>query len=236
MLNTQYYNIITLLSEKYKFDKNEAINYLNTEIKNNSIIPITPINTFLSLIEFQCLKEKNNNIFENSIFENLPKLQSNNIGLIGEKFINTICNINNIKNEIDGIKTKKVGGGVGDGIIYNNTVEIKTSHKGRYRSFQHELGEKPWVSDYLIFVDISPEYIYLTIIKNFTITEYKNCVKCHPVFPTRSFCWRKKTGSFKLDTTEKLNEMSIVSGYTIKITKDTIFKDIGIFMNKHLFK
>ncbi len=234
MLSTRENNIIILLSKKYKFNKEEAIEIIDNNFK--IIIPLeeSPINSLLKLIKSQYYKEYKNNIWKDSKFYKLPHLQSNNIGIIGEQFIKIICDSSEINNKINGVKTKKIGGGLGDGIINNKTIEIKTSLKGIHRSFQHELGETPWKSDYLLFIDISPEHIYLTIIKNFNEVEYKNCVKCIPYFPTRSFCWRKKSGAFKFDTTEKLNEISINNGYTIKIKNKTLFNEIGLFINKYI--
>ena len=43
---------------------------------------------------------------------------------------------------VDGSKTKELGGGVGDGLILQKSVEIKTSLRGSTSpNFQHELGE-----------------------------------------------------------------------------------------------
>lgn len=73
-----------------------------------------------------------------------------------------------IKSEIDGSKTKSTG--MGDGLIKGRSVEIKTARLGAFdsKTFQHELGENPWLSDYLIFLDISPNKFYLTIFPNFS--------------------------------------------------------------------
>ena len=45
--------------------------------------------------------------------------------------------------------------------------------------------------------------------------------KCSPYFPTRSVCWRKKLGAFKLDTTIKINETNQKNGYTFIIDSET---------------
>jgi len=191
---------------------------------------------FVDIIEEEVKKEEKMNIWNGSIYENLPKLQSNNIGIIGEIFIKKICKEQKIPSKINGTKTKIIGGGNGDGKIKGKNVEIKTSHQGsgRGRTFQHELGENPWRSDYMIFVDVSPIDIYITIFKNFKEEEYKMCKKCIPYFPSKSFCWRKKSGAFKFDTSIKLNEESIKNGYTIKVTSKTSIKDIGLFIDKSI--
>ncbi len=190
---------------------------------------------FIEKIKEQKEKESEKNIWNESIYEDLRKLQSNNIGKIGESFLQNICDESNIDANIDGTKTKKIGGGTGDGIIKKSSVEIKTAHRGcSGSSFQHELGEKPWLSDYLIFIDVDPGYIYLTILKNFDEDHYKSGNKCTPFFPTKSVTWRKKSGAFKLDTTSKINESNIAKKYTFKVTDQTKISEIGEFINQSI--
>lgn len=71
----------------------------------------------------------------------------------------------------------------------------------------------------MMFIDVSPECIYLTIFKNFDEDFYKSGRKCKPFFPTKSITWRKGCGSFKLDTTIKINEDNIINKYTLKIVR-----------------
>ena len=75
-----------------------------------------------------------------------------------------------IDSNIDGSKTKKKGGGKGgDGNIMSKSVEIKTAHLGsnkKTRSFQHELAETPWKSQFMLFIDVAPTCIYMTIFRN----------------------------------------------------------------------
>ena len=98
-------------------------------------------------------------------------------------------------------------------------------------SFQHELGEMPWNAEYMIFIDISPQQLYLTIFPNFTEDQYKSGNKCEPYFPTKSVTWRKGKGAFKFDTTVSINETNISRGFTIKITETTNFVEIGQFID-----
>ena len=124
----------------------------------------TPTNTLLNIINQQKEKETRIDIWKNSIFKSLPNLQSNNIGNVGEIFLGRICETQQIESEIDGTKTKMVGGGAGDGTINGKTVEIKTAHRGGSNmSFQHELGEYPWHADYMAFIDVDPICVYMTI-------------------------------------------------------------------------
>lgn len=186
---------------------------------------------FIEMINIQRNKEIKNDIWNDSNYKDIVKLQSNNVGNVGETFIQIISNYCNIKADIDGLKTKASGGGVGDGIINNKSIEIKTSYRGSiFPTFQHELGENPWKSEIMLFIDIAPDCIYITIFNNFTEDFYKSGNKCIPYFPTKSITWRKGSGAFKLDTTIKINEENIINGYTFKITKDITVNDLKIFI------
>ena len=186
---------------------------------------------FIEMINIQRNKEIKNDIWNDSNYKDIVKLQSNNVGNVGETFIQIISNYCNIKADIDGLKTKALGGGIGDGIINNKSIEIKTSYRGStFPTFQHELGENPWKSEIMLFIDIAPDCIYITIFNNFTEDFYKSGNKCIPYFPTKSITWRKGSGAFKLDTTIKINEENIINGYTFKITKDITVNDLKIFI------
>lgn len=186
-------------------------------------------NTVDSLYKIQMEKYK----WGNSPWENINKLELDYIGKVGENLLKSICNEVGIICNIDGTKNKLIGGGNGDGFINNKTIEIKTSRLGKDNSFQHELGETPWNSNYMVFIDITPNNYYLTIFENFSKEEYKKCCKCVPYFPTRSFCWRKHTGCFKFNTTLKLNEtQSLKQKNTIKIDERVDILDIKKFINK----
>jgi len=194
-----------------------------------------PQNLFSELIRIQKIKEEKNDIWKDSPFKDFVKLQSNNAGIVGERFIQNICSISGITSSVDGVKTKKIGGGCGDGMINDKSVEIKTAHQGSTSdSFQHELGEMPWNAEYMLFIDIAPYCIYLTIFANFTEEEYKSGNKCPRCFPSKSVTWRKGKGAFKLDTTVSINENNITGGNTFKITQTTPFEEIKNFINLHI--
>ena len=186
---------------------------------------------FIEMINIQRNKEIKNDIWNDSNYKDIVKLQSNNVGNVGETFIQIICNYCNIKADIDGLKTKALGGGIGDGIINNKSIEIKTSYRGSiFPTFQHELGENPWKSEIMLFIDIAPDCIYITIFNNFTEDFYKSGKKCIPYFSSKSITWRKKSGAFKLDTTIKINEDNIINGYTFKITDDVNLTELKNFI------
>ena len=156
-------------------------------------------------------------IWANSTWKNINELENDDVGGVGEEIIDNFCKMASIDSEIDGKKTKMVGGGSGDGLIKGRTCEIKTARVGSSGgTFQHELGEEPWKAEFMIFLDIAPEKMYVTLFKNFTEDFYKtsgvnNSIKCEPYFPTKSITWRKQKGAFKLDTSVAINEKN---GYT----------------------
>ena len=191
----------------------------------------TPNDIFMEMIEIQKQKEDNLDIWKDSPYKNLVKLQSNNVGIVGETFIQKICDSCHIDAAVDGSKTKELGGGYGDGVILSKSVEIKTSHRGcSTPNFQHELGETPWKSEFMIFIDISPDCIYLTIFKNFSEEFYKSGEKCEPYFPTKSVTWRKNSGAFKLDTTVKISEENIIKGHTFRINQNIKLHELKAFI------
>ncbi len=179
-----------------------------------------------NIIDHTFEKKKKRNIWENSKWAHIAELENDDVGKVGEIIMQQFCIHTNIPAEIDGLKTKKLGGGIGDGIINGKTVEIKTARLGSDgKSFQHELGEVPWVADYMIFLDIAPEKMYITIFRNFEEKFYKQSgcnskIKCKPYFPTKSICWRKQKGAFKLDTTIEINNKN-----TFTFTYDTHMND-----------
>lgn len=181
-------------------------------------------------------KEREKNIWQHSPWKDIATLENNNVGLVGENFIQSICEQIGIPSAIDGAKTKALGGGAGDGTVYGDTVEIKTARAGTGKSmtFQHELGEKPWLAKFMIFIDIAPECFFITIFENFTEDEYKSGEKCPRVFTTKKVTRRKKSadglhgGAFKLDSSFDLCNEYVRQGNTLRwcsaTTQDEICK------------
>jgi len=212
-------------------DKNKTKN--NDEYIKPEAIEISPHNLFIDIIKEQVKKEAKNDIWQNSSYSQLPKLQSNNVGITGEVLLHRICKNTDILANCNGLVTKKIGGGEGDGHILGKTVEIKTAVQGSSsESFQHELAEHPWRAEFIIFVDVSHNCIYLTIFENFSEEIYKSRKKLPKYFPTKTITWRKGSGAFKLDTTISINEKSIINGNAIKITETTHSDDIAKFIKK----
>ena len=200
----------------------------------------TPMNSVIECIRTQKRKEESKNVWGNSPFNDITTLESNNVGEVGETFLELLCKKTGIESSIDGTKTKQKGGGSGDGKIKKRTNEIKTARLGNgdSKSFQHELGEYPWKAEFMTFIDISPNSIYLTIFPNFPEDFYKKSgndkSKCEPYFPTKTITRRKDVGNFKLDTSIAINENNVKNGYTIKISEETTFDIVKDYINKNI--
>ena len=162
----------------------------------------------IDVIEDQKKKQYMNGIdWSNSKFKEINDLVANNVGNVGEIIINNICNSLNIESSIDGSKTKQIGGGIGDGKIKNKTTEVKTARLGNNNTFQHELGEHPWNVEFMCFVDVTPENIYLTIIPNFSKEHYEKPSRTAEPYFNKSITRRKEkskenSGAFKLTINE----------------------------------
>ncbi len=232
-MNILINNVNSCSLEEHKISNTVDVD--NTDNSSDSnIVNNNPTLWLIDIINIEKKKEQRSNIWNDSIYKVVTELESNNVGNVGEKIIHKICIESKIISSIDGTKTKQIGGGKeGDGKINNKTVEVKTARMGSTSpSFQHELGEQPWNADYMIFVDISPINVYVTIFKNFTEEQYKKkAFKCAPYFPTKSITQRKGMGNFKLDTSININEICIKNCFSINL-KNVNIKEIGAFINK----
>jgi len=232
-MNILINNVKTCSLEEHKISNTVDVD--NTDNSSDSnIVNNNPKLWLIDIINIEKQKEQRSNIWNDSIYKVVTELESNNVGNVGEKIIHKICIESKIISSIDGTKTKQIGGGKeGDGKINNKSVEVKTARMGSTSpSFQHELGEHPWNADYMIFVDISPINVYVTIFKNFTEEQYKKkAFKCAPYFPTKSITQRKGMGNFKLDTSININEICIKNYFSINL-KSANIKEIGTFINK----
>jgi hypothetical protein len=208
----------------------------STPTKKKLIIKPSIRSLLVNTVATYYASQKKKNIWRDSPWRYISKLENDYVGKVGESFIQSICESAKIPSTIDGTKTKAVGGGTGDGTIKGKCIEIKTARlgTGKSASFQHELGEKPWISDYMIFIDIAPESFYITIMPNFSEEQYKSCCKCEPYFPSKSFTWRKQSGAFKFDTTKALNDIQSQkdNAFTFKWNESSTFKEISEFINR----
>ena len=90
-------------------------------------------NELIRIIQQQKEKEDKQDIWKNSPYKDLVKLQSNNVGNVGEEFINHICKRSGIDANCNGSKTKQIGGGEGDGkhVVQSQQAALDFRESGR---------------------------------------------------------------------------------------------------------
>jgi hypothetical protein len=176
-------------------------------------------------------KKEQRYIWDNCDWEQIGNLTPSDVGVSGELFISALCNLSLIESDICGKKTKK-NKVSGDGTIKKRSCEIKTSRFscGKSKQFGHDLGPTPWETDFMIFLDISPSMVFISIFPNFSEAFYRKSAsdpsfKCEPVFSTTSFSHQKRKGSFSISLGIRSLERS---KFTFKAHKDN--------MDFHAFK
>ena len=224
-------NVIEKYEKKLKksenvIEKNLKISLKNVKINKFSFLRVNePFNIIRNcgIEEFE--KEKINNIWSNSFYSHINTLKANNSGNIGEIFVEKICKKCNIKIEYNGTKNKNAIDGTYDIKILNKRVEIKTARIGLSKSFQHEnLRNKG--CDYYAFLDILPNYSYLTILPKFNMLERNNIIGIKPHL-------RKGTSNvFKFTFSEKNINKAIGKKYSLKIDRITTMIQIENFLRK----
>lgn len=110
-----------------------------------------------------------------------------------------------------------------------NMLGIKTSRIGKNSSFQHDgLHENECHAE--LFLDITPNYAYLTIVSfsNYSLKDK------HPVFGRKPHLRKNTNNNFKFDLSENSLEKGIESEITIKIQNDTTDEEIITFIKKFI--
>jgi hypothetical protein len=177
----------------------------------------------------------NDDIWLDSKYELMKRMVADKTGYSGEKIIKTICENLFIQCNINGSKRKNDPLLQGDGTIYDKIVEIKTATIGNNKTFQHELSNYPWIVNNMIFVDIKPNNMLITIIPAFTKEECQTGIKTK-ILPTKKITKRKE-GFYKFDFSKLTINTLIKNGYTIdydSIPKDNFNNVLTRFFNKHL--
>ena len=119
-------------------------------------------------IQKQFFEDSQDNAWFGSKFDIVNYLKIDSSGKLGLSFITTICNMSNVDNE-----PKKYQEDGYTLIINNKKVVIKTARMDKNKKFQHESLSNDDKYDYILFVDISPQNLYLTILKKFDLSVKK---------------------------------------------------------------
>jgi hypothetical protein len=140
--------------------------------------------------------QEKNNPWHGSKFEIFDKLKNDTSGKAGERFVKQICDETNISFSYEEDINAKDG--TYDIIILDKKVEIKTARIGVENNFQHE-SLRCRGYDYIIFLDICPNYYYLSIVD---INSFGNFKVRHPIFEIKPHLRKETTGTFKFDLRE----------------------------------
>lgn len=174
-------------------------------------------------------KKSSKDIWKGSKFEKVEELKANNVGEWGETTLMSYLVTLGIKCSINGKKTR---GKCYDGKIMDIPIEIKTARQGKSKNFQHELGETPWkTAKKMVFLDICPNGIFLTIFNNLSQKEYEdgNNFECFD----KKIIRRKGEGNFKFDTSITINKKC---ANTIFIDEKTTVENLKQFINRFFKK
>lgn len=195
------------------------MNIINIQKENDNENPLGIIkNIANNILE----KEKEKCIWKNSILELLNNLKIDSSGKVGELFIEYICNKYNIPNiYIQDINSKD---GTYDIIIKGKKIEIKTAKIGKNKTFQHE-NLRISGYDYLLFIDICPNYYYITIVEKFNVKNKSI------VFGIKPHLRKGTSDVYKFDYSEIKLKNLLPRANTIVIDINTSIENIVNYIN-----
>jgi hypothetical protein len=188
--------------------------------------------------EEQFIKQESENVWKNSAFEKFNRLCADYSGKAGEmalfKFLNRTKNqgLHDWYLEYDGDANINQKDGTYDFAITSKKrkkLGQKTARIGKQKNFQHDnLHDNE--CDAELFLDILPNYAFLTIIsfENYTLKQK------HPIFGIKPHLRKNTSNNFKMDLTENHLNKSIKSEITIKIDINTSDEDIIKFISKFI--
>lgn len=172
--------------------------------------------------------QEKNNPWHGSKFEIFDKLKNDTSGKAGERFVKQICDETNVSFSYEEDINAKDG--TYDIIILDKKVEIKTARIGVKNDFQHE-SLRCRGYDYIIFLDICPNYYYLSIVD---INSFGNFIIQHPIFGVAPHLRKETTGTFKFDLRETTSiKKGIEKGVTIKVENESV-EEIKQFIIKSI--
>lgn len=161
-------------------------------------------------------------IWKNAPFEYFSKLKNDHCGKVGELLVENICKESDIPHIYTGDINSKDG--TYDIMILGKKVEIKTARLGASGTFQHECIRKEGY-DYLMFIDVLPNYLYMTIVPKCDLT-----TKDNPLF-AKAHLRKGSTDIYKIDFNEKKIIQKLNS---IKIVPEMHYESIEAFILKNI--
>ena len=175
--------------------------------------------------------EKFKTSWDKSPWKYFHKLSKESKVEIIKLFISRLCYLSNIqlKNEQNTFYIHKKS--------FKIYLSISPNNYGVYQSSEHYiLGQSPWKIDYLMFINVYPTKIYITLLKNFTESYYR-ITSSTPNFvhsddlPIESINWNKFTKDFFiLIEKSKRNHTFIINS----TTNECDIEDFRHFINKQI--
>lgn len=206
----------TLKAEIEQLKKENAMLKKQAEIKLDG-----PLGIIQSIGDELHNRQNDSNEWHGSVLESINELKPDYAGKVGEHLIKRLCANGSIQCEYSEDKNSKDG--TYDAIVNNKKVEVKTARLGVNGSFQHETLKTDGY-DYMLFIDITPNYYYLTIFPRFSMKER------HPIIGRTPHPRKGTSDVFKLDFGESNIKRCIESGSAIKIDENTTMEYIVNFI------
>ena len=170
-------------------------------------------------------RQNNSNEWHGSVLESINELKPDYAGKVGEHLIQQLCANGSIQCDYSEDKNSKDG--TYDAKVNNKKVEVKTARLGVNGSFQHETLKTDGY-DYMLFIDITPNYYYLTMLPRFDMKER------HPIIGRKPHPRKGTSDVFKLDFGESNIKRCISSGFSMKVDENTTMDSVTSFIIKHL--
>jgi hypothetical protein len=171
------------------------------------------------------LQKQLNESWVNSEFEAIQQLRPDYSGKCGEKLIVELCKKGGIEVEYNGDSNVNAEDGTYDAKICSKKDEIKTAWRGANKGFQHE-SLRAGGCDQMIFVDIAPNYYYITVLEKFDMTQP------HPIIKRKPHLRKGTSDVYKFDFGEPNLQRAIEAGISIKVEKTTPMEDVLTFLKR----
>lgn len=172
--------------------------------------------------------------WDGSVFEKIAKTNNDARGELGEIwFSEWIKNLTTLTINTDRTNSSVKADGHYDMKINNARVEIKTAVRGASKTWQHEPLYTNEFCDYVVFIDVDFDKVFLTIVH----TNELPLVERSVIFPNRMATLRKnKDNGYKLDFSNKTISDLQKAGRCFTITFETAPTEIGSFIEQFLLQ
>ena len=180
-----------------------------------------PLGLLQSIGDTLAAKQNDSNQWHGSTLESINDLKPDYAGKVGELFLKQLCAAGGVQCLYDEDVNSKDG--TYDAIVNGKKVEIKTARLGVQGAFQHETLKKDGY-DYLLFIDITPNYFYITVLPRFDMTMK------HPLIGRTPHPRKGTSDVFKFDFAESNIERCIAAGVSMKVSADSSMEAVMAFV------